>query len=134
MPVAGADRVTVDSRGIDAFATLKLDHVVEAQQHRAGRHEGVQQKPKQDPGSRPSALGGAVQYAVVVDDLPLLVELGETQNAGHRAAARCQDGPDQQHFSISTTPLLKERCKTKHHCGKTGWQVQHGGYPLAGTP
>jgi hypothetical protein len=41
--VAGADRVAVDPLGADALAAPALDGVVEAQQHRPGRQEGVQE-------------------------------------------------------------------------------------------
>jgi hypothetical protein len=46
--VAGAHRIAVDAPGSDALAAAALDRVVDAEQHRAGRREGVQQQAEQD--------------------------------------------------------------------------------------
>jgi hypothetical protein len=35
----------------------------------------------------------------------------DAQDAGHRALTRDQNGADQQHLSVSPTPLLEERRK-----------------------
>jgi hypothetical protein len=95
--------------GADALAAPPLDRVVEAQQHRPGRQEGVQQKSEQDPGCRSSAPGGAVQHAVVVHKPPLPAEPADPQNAGHRTLAGRQDRPDQQHLGMPPTPLEEQR-------------------------
>jgi len=109
MPLRGADWVTVDALGADPLAAAAFNAVIEAQQHRSRRHEGVQQQPKQHPGCRPAAPGGAVQHAVVVDEPPLPAEPADAQNAGHRALPWHQVGADQEHLGVPPTPLLEER-------------------------
>ena len=44
---AGADRIPVDPLGADALAAPALDRVVEAEEHRTVRREGVEQQPEQ---------------------------------------------------------------------------------------
>src|SRR5215208_3897298 len=65
---------------------------------------------------------------------PLQAKPGNPENAGHRAPARRQDGSDQQHLGMAPTPLEKERRKAEDHRGEAGWQSEHGGAPVAGTP
>jgi hypothetical protein len=109
VPLRGADRVTIDPLGADALAASAFDVVVEAQQHRPRRHEGVQQQPEQHARRRPPAPGGAVEHAVVVDEPPLPAEPADAQDAGHRALARHQDGADQQHLGVPPGVLAEER-------------------------
>ena len=107
--VAGADRVAVDAFGGDAPAAPALDGVVEAEDQRAARREGVQQQAQQHAPGCPSAPGGAVQHAMVVGEPPLAAEPGDPEDAGHGALARRQNGPDQQHLRMPPTALAEER-------------------------
>jgi hypothetical protein len=84
---AGADRVAVDALGADAPAAPALDGVVQAEEQRAARRTAIEQQSKQRPGSGPSAPGGAVEHAVVVDEAPLAGEPGDAKDAGDRALA-----------------------------------------------
>jgi hypothetical protein len=95
----------------DALAAPALDGVVEAEDHRAARREGVQQQPQHHTPGRPSAPGGAVQHAMVVGEPPFAAESSDPEDAGHGALARRQDRPDQQHLGVSPAPLEEQRRK-----------------------
>jgi hypothetical protein len=90
----GADRVAVDALRRDALAATTLDRVVDAQHHRSGRREGVEQQAEQDAGGGPRAPGHAVEHPVVVGEPPLPAEPGDPQQAGHGALAGREDGAD----------------------------------------
>ncbi len=80
-----------------------------AEEHRATRGEGVEQQAQQHPRRGPATPGGAVEDAVVVHEPRLRREPGDPQDARHRAPARRQDGPDQQHLGMPPAPLAEER-------------------------
>src|SRR4051794_2007082 len=132
--VAGADRVAVDPLGLDVFAAPALDGVVEAKDDRPLWHEGVQQQPEQHTRCGTPAPGGAGEDAMIVHEPPLPTEPDHAENAGHRALARRQNGSDQQHLGMAPTPLEEQRRKAEDHSGEAGWQSEHGGGPVAGTP
>jgi hypothetical protein len=104
-----AHGVAVDALGADPLAAPALDGVVDAEDHRPLRREGVQQQAQQHAPGRPSAPGGAVQHAMVVGEPPLAAEPGDPEDAGHGASAGRQDRPDQQHLGVPPTPLAEER-------------------------
>src|ERR687893_834604 len=78
--------------------------------------------------------GGGFGRGVVFRKPPLPAEPGDPEDAGHRAPARRQDGPDQQHLGVPPTPLAKKRREAQDHRGEAGWQARHGGCPFAGAP
>jgi hypothetical protein len=106
--VAGAHGVAVDALGRDALAAAALDRVVQAQHHRPGRGEGVQQQAEQDVRRRPAAPDRAVEHAVIVDEATLPAQPHDPQQARHRAPAGRQDGADQQFLGVPPRPLLHE--------------------------
>src|SRR3954465_13311915 len=75
-----------------------------------------------------------LMLSMIVHEPPLLAEPGDPENAGHRAPARRQDGSDQKHLGMPPTPLEEERRKAENDRGEAGWQSEHGGAPVAGTP
>src|SRR3954447_11478451 len=99
-----------------------------------GPFEGVQQQPEQHTRCGTPAPGGTVEDAMKVHEPPLLAEPGDPENAGPRAPARRQDGSDQKHLGMPPTPLEEERRKAENDRGEAGWQSEHGGCPVAGTP
>jgi len=106
--VAGAHRIAVDAPGSDALAAAALDRVVDAEQHRPGRGEGVQQQAEQDARCRTAAPGSTVEHAVEVDEASLPAQPRDAQQARHGALAGRQDRADQQHLGVAPRSLLHE--------------------------
>jgi site-specific DNA recombinase len=105
----GADGVAVDALGADALAAPALDGVVEAEEDRAARREGIEQQPEEDARRRLPAPGGAVEHPVIADEPPFAREAADPQDGGHGARPGRQDGADQQHLGVPPTPLAEER-------------------------
>src|SRR5918997_3112860 len=127
MSIGGADRIAVDALGFDVLAAAALDGVIQAEDHRTGLCEGVDQQAQQQPGRLASTPAGAVEHAMIVDEVTLAAEAGDTQDAGHGALAGCQDSADEQDLGMAPGPVAKERGKGYNDRGEAGGQVQHGG-------
>jgi hypothetical protein len=132
--VAGADRVPVDALGGDALAAPALDGVVEAEDHRPARREGVEQQPEQHARRRAPAPGGAVEDAVVVHEAPLLREPADAQEAGHGAPAGSEDRADQQYLGMPPNPRPKERREAPDQRHGASRHPQHDARPRVRTP
>jgi hypothetical protein len=91
----GADGIAVDALRADPLAAPALDGVVEAEEDRAARREGVQRQPEQHARRGSWVPGGAVGDAAGVHEPPLPGEPGDPQDAGDRALPWRQDGADQ---------------------------------------
>jgi hypothetical protein len=99
----------MDPLGADALALPALDRLVEVEDRRPGRPEGIQQQAEQDACRCPPAQGGTVENAMVIGEPPLPAEPHDPENVGHRALPWHQHGPDQQNVSMPPTPLREER-------------------------
>ncbi len=61
-------------------------------------------------GKAPRQINGlGVVQGRLVNEPPLSAEPSDPKYAGHRAPARRQDCPEQQHMGMPPTPLLEER-------------------------
>src|SRR5207342_1261514 len=92
----GADWVTVNALGGDAFAAAALDRVVDPEHDRAPRGKGGDQQAEQQAGCGTRVPDGTVEDAMVVGEPPLAAEAGDPQQAGHGALAGGKNGADQQ--------------------------------------
>ena len=108
MVLRGADRVTVDALGGDAFAAAALDRVVDPEHDRAARGKGGDQQAEQQAGPRTRVPDGTVEDAMVVGEPPFPAEAGDPQQAGDGALAGGEDGADQQQLGMAPGSLLQE--------------------------
>jgi hypothetical protein len=108
MAVAGAHGVAVDALGRDALAAAALERVVEAQDDHSCRHERGDQQSQQQTRCSPGTPDSAVEHAVIVDEAAPPAQPRDAQQACHSALAGCQDGANQQHFSMSPRSLPYE--------------------------
>ena len=86
----------------------RSNRVVQSEDQRPLRGEGAHQQLQQDPAGRQARPYGAVQYPVVVLEVPLLAQAHDAQHGGHRAFAGRKDGAGEQHLRQVKHPLGKQ--------------------------
>jgi hypothetical protein len=115
--------------GADLLAAAALDAVVYPQQHRPGWDKRFHQQLQQQTRRQPAVPDSAVQHPVPGDEVPLLAQPDDAQDAAHRALARHQQRTQQQHLCMLPGPRLhKHRRECYKDRGEAGRYVQHGGF------
>ena len=127
MSIGGAHRIAINALGFDVLAAAALNGVIQAEDHRTGWGKGLDQQAQQQPGRLACAPASPTEHAMIVDEVALATEAGDTQDAGHGALTGCQDGSDEQDLGMTPGSVAKERGKRYNDRGEAGGQVRHGG-------
>ena len=100
MTMRRADRVSVDTAGMDLRSPSSLDGVVEANDNRASRHQTVDEHLNQtasDPAAGPTV---PIQDAVVVGKVPGLLQTHHAQSGSDGAMTGGENGPNDQDQNV----------------------------------
>ena len=87
MSIGGAHRIPINALGFDVLAAAALNGVIQAEDHRTGWDEGVNQQAQQQPGGFASTPASPTEHTMIVDEVALAAEAGDAQDAGHGAIA-----------------------------------------------
>ncbi len=101
--------------------------IIQADDHgRIHRNKRPHQQPQQDVAQRMTRPGCAIEHAVIILELALVLQSHYAQGGGHGAFAGCQDCADDQNAGPCPDPFAEDHFKVAQYLYNRRWQVAHG--------